>query len=200
MNKFANAGPAIEADADQGQEAPAVDMAPADLAAESMLGDLSALIIDELKAAPDVWAKMSQHKQDDVIDRVTKRVGAAIVEAVKMIASEGREVIAADLESITAKDGIKAILTLPKSSPSRHALLDAVGLPVLIVVAGAKQFLNGELPKSDPTQTELPIDKLQLQRDLDAANDAPVADAGQGFGAEFVASTEPGYGLAGGAG
>ena len=40
---------------------------------ETMLGDLVSLVIDEMKAAPDVWQKLSQARQDDVIQRVTSR-------------------------------------------------------------------------------------------------------------------------------
>ena len=78
-------------------------------------------------------------------------------EAVAIIAADGREVITADLEQLTAKDEIKAVCKLSKFDENRHLLLDAVGKPVLIVVASHQQFLGGALPQSEPDQTDLPI-------------------------------------------
>lgn len=136
-----------------------------ELAAETMLGDLTKIVIDEIKAAPDVWPKLSQHQQDDIIARCNSQIGDAVRECVRMIHADGRTVITADLEQITAKDGIKATLTLPKHDENRHALLDSVGKPVLIVVSDPSPFLAGDLPKSDPDQPDL--------------IDTPVADNGK---------------------
>lgn len=127
------------------------------LASETMLADLTQCLIDELKAAPDVWQKLSEDAQDDVIKRVASQVGDAVIKAVNLIAADSREVITAELEQITAKEGIKAVLTLAKHDPNRHALLDSVGKAVLIVVADAKQFMGGAIPKPDPDQGDLPI-------------------------------------------
>lgn len=132
------------------------------LAADTMLGDLVSLVIEEIRAAPDVWQKLNEFQQEEVIERVTRRVGSHVREAVKMIASDGREVITAELEQITAKDGIKAVCTLAKHDPNRHALLDSVGKAVLIVVADPSAFLNGELPKPDPQQGDLIGDDMSV--------------------------------------
>lgn len=138
---------------------------PVEIATETMHGDIVQLVIDELKAAPDVWQKLSQNAQGLVIDRVQRRGGDAIKQAVYAIAAQGRDTVAADLEQITAKDGIKAVLTLSKNDPQRHSLLDAVGKPVLLVVASAAEFMGGEMPKAESEQ--LP---------LDGVDDTPVAD------------------------
>jgi hypothetical protein len=141
-----------------------------DICADTMAGDLIQLVIDELKAAPDIWQKMSEDTQYWVIDRVRHRVTDAINQAVCMIASDSRDVITADLEQITAKDGIKAVCVLAKHDPNRHALLDSVGKPVLIVVASAEPYLGGDVPKPEPAQRRLEL--------VEAADDTPVADNG----------------------
>lgn len=128
-----------------------------EVSAQTMLGDLVGLVIDELKAAPDVWQKLSERKQDEVIDRVRRRCEDAIRQAVHFIYSEGRTVITADLEQLTAKDGIKAVLTLNRHDENRHELLDSVGKPVLVIVGDAQAFTGGAMPKPDPQQSELPI-------------------------------------------
>lgn len=137
-----------------------------EIAAETMRGDLVATIIDEIKAAPDVWAKMGQAQQDEVIWRVTNRVESVTRQAVNIIAAEGRKVITSTLEQITAKDGIKATCILGKHDPNRHELLDSVGKAVLIVVADAEQYKGGDIPRGEDEQ-----------RPLDLGDDAPLADA-----------------------
>lgn len=140
------------------------ESAAVSIAKDTMYGDLCNLVVDELKAAPDVWQKLPEDQQTDVICRVRDRVRAAIEQAVRAIAADGRETITADLESILAKDGIKAVLQLSKSDPKRHSLLDSVGRPVLVVIAGAEAFFGGDGPKAEATQ--LPLEGV----------DKPVAD------------------------
>lgn len=134
-----------------------VDPPLVQLAAETMHGDLINALLDELKAAHDVWPKLSQVQQDQIIFRFEKRVGEAIRDAVRMIASDGRPCVSATLEQITAKDGIKAVLTLPKTHSRRHDLLDAVGQTVLIVVADAESYLGGDKPEGEPDQRPLAL-------------------------------------------
>ena len=113
------------------------------IAADTMLGDLMACLIDELKTAPDVWQKMPEHQQQDMIYRVQQRVQSAIHEAVQIIASDNRPTIVATVESVTVKDGIKAVVTLPKSDAQRQELFDAAGMAVLLIVGGAAGYYGG---------------------------------------------------------
>ncbi len=53
------------------QEGP-VSEAP-QIASETMVGDLMQLVIDELKAAPDVWQKLGERWQRDIIERSRPR-------------------------------------------------------------------------------------------------------------------------------
>ena len=66
-----------------------------EIASETMLGDLTKTIVDELKVMPDVCQKLSQSKQDGVIERVEKRVREAVRVCVELIASNGRSTIPA---------------------------------------------------------------------------------------------------------
>lgn len=131
---------------------------PVVIATETMLGDLMKVCVDELKATKDVWPKLSQFDQDMAIERIERRCKDAVEQVVRIIASEARATILATLESVTAKDQIKAVLTLSKGDPQRHGLLDACGQPVLIVLAATEQFEGGkDQVKSDPDQPALPL-------------------------------------------
>jgi len=134
----------------QYSEIPAVE-----LARETMLGDLMSLVIEELKAAPDVWQRLAEHKQDAVIGRVHQRVGEAVRQAVELIAANGRTAIPATLEQVTVKDAIKGVVTVSKADPSRYDLTDAVGRAVMIVVADPTEFSGGAGDvKAEPDQRD----------------------------------------------
>lgn len=130
--------------------------AAVEMAAETMTGDMLAALVDEFKTAPDVWQKMPEHQQQDVIYRLQQRIQENVRQAVEIIASANRPTIVATVESVTVKDGIKAVLTLPKSDAQRHELFDAAGMPVLIIVGGASDYYGGtEKVKPDPDQQAL---------------------------------------------
>lgn len=123
------------------------------VAEETMTGDLMQCLIDEIKHAPDVWPRLSESEQRELIYRVQSRVQVAIMEAVHIIASADRPTIVATIESVTVKDGIKAVLTIPKTDEQRHELYDATGQAVLLVVAGTTEYQGGtDSIKPDPDQ------------------------------------------------
>ncbi|MGK2829197.1 DNA translocase FtsK [Ralstonia pseudosolanacearum] len=99
---------------------------------------LSALVL-ELKMMPGTWVKLSQKKQDDIIDRLRSRVDGAVKMAVHLIAANGRTVVQGDLDQITIKDGAKAVVKIGKSATALHDLAEAQGKAVLLVLGG-----NGE--------------------------------------------------------
>jgi hypothetical protein len=128
----------------------------ASVAADTMLGDLMACMIDEFKTAPDVWQKMPEHQQQDLIYRVQQRVQESVRVAVEIIASDNRPTIVATVEIVTVKDGIKAVVTLPKSDAQRHELFDAAGMAVLLIVGGAAGYYGGtDQVQPDPDQPAL---------------------------------------------
>lgn len=132
------------------------------IAAETMHGDLMAIVLDELKAAPDVWQKLGEQEQDDVIGRVKRRTGAVIEDCVRMIATRGFTRIAAKVDSITVKDGIKAVFTLSQFAASRHELVDAQGQTAYIVLADTDAFAGGtEAHQADPDQGALTLAEVE---------------------------------------
>jgi ribosome modulation factor len=112
------------------------------MTAHTIGADLLQALVQEIKLLPDVWPKMSQAKQDDVIDRLRKRVITNVQMATHLIASDGRVTVVAELEQITVKDGIKAVLTMSKNDPNRHGLIDCQGKTVLIALADAEAHMG----------------------------------------------------------
>ena len=112
------------------------------IARESLLGDLMHSMLDEVKAIPDVWQKLPQYKQDQVLARIEGR---------------SRTILGRVVESVTVKDGIKAVLAVSRSSPQRHDLVDAQGSAVMIVIADAEPYTGGDKPKSQKDQRALAL-------------------------------------------
>lgn len=131
------------------------------MTAETIGHDLLAACLDELKAMPDVWQKLNQEQQDDVIERVRKRVEDNVRQAVGLIAAQGGIVVVADLESIAIKDGIKATIKVHRgNAPSaKHALFESANKPCMLVVTDAADFMHGtDEVKGEPDQRGLGLD------------------------------------------
>ena len=146
---------------------------PVNIASETMLGDLMSLTLDELKHAQDCWPRLSQDEQDRVIERIEARTREAITHAVRIVATSGFVRLPATLESITVKDSIKAVLSLPKSDPNRHELFDRAGHVLTVVLADVSQLVTPHGHKGESPQLDLLVDgKL---RDLGDEPDAKAA-------------------------
>ena len=131
-----------------------------EVAVETMGGDLLAALVDEVRMLPDVWPKIPEVEQAEVIERLRKRVTHNVREAVMALAADGRVTIAADLESVTFRDGFKATLKFEKNAAGKHDLIDVVGQPVLVVLANPEDYMGGvgEV-KADSDQRALDLDQ-----------------------------------------
>ncbi|OXJ20294.1 DNA translocase FtsK [Burkholderia sp. AU6039] len=113
------------------------------MTAESIGKDLLSALVTEIKLLPDLWVKLSEKKQNDVIDRLRARVEHNVKMATHLIASDGRVVVQGDLVQITIKDGVKAAVEFSSAAPNLHDLYDAQGKAVLLVVANAAAHTGG---------------------------------------------------------
>ncbi|WP_422491664.1 DNA translocase FtsK [Endozoicomonas sp. ALE010] len=125
------------------------------LSASTLLGDLMSLVLDELKAMPDVWQKLPQLQQEEVLFRIKQRCTSAVAQAVRLMASGDRVTLTAAVDTVTFKDGVKAVLKMPGNTPGRHDLADAEGETVLIVIPDTAAYMGGELPEADLDQPTL---------------------------------------------
>lgn len=137
-----------------------IDKDPVSLAEESAGLTLLKALLTEVQHMPKPWQAMPEREQRDVIDRLREQVGAAVRDAVLRIASGGHKRIVASVESVTFKDGVKAVLQLSRGNPSTHALADATGGTVLVVLTEVEEHVDGmHVVKPDPDQRELPVDE-----------------------------------------
>ncbi len=114
-----------------------------EMTADTVGRDILQALVQEIKLLPDVWPKISQSKQNDVIDRLRSRVDHNIKMAVHLLAAQGRTVVAGSLDQITIKDGVKAVIKFGVGAPSLQDLYEANGKAVLVVVANAADNTAG---------------------------------------------------------
>lgn len=128
------------------------DDATLKLARETLTGDIRDFLLDRLKHDKNTlpWNLLSEDKQRDAIQQTTDAASAMVDKAVRIIAADGRAVMVGDLDTVTIKDGVKAVIKLSKSDPLRHALIDSQGAAVLLVVATSDAY-QGERKAVHPT-------------------------------------------------
>ena len=131
----------------------------ADIARETMAGDLRDCILDFMKhdKNPLPWNLQGESSQRETVEKVTSAVRVAVEKAVHIIAADARPTIVATLKKVTIGDEIKAELALGKGNPLRHALSDSQGQEVLIVVIASDPYEGEKAPVTiSPDQHVLP--------------------------------------------
>lgn len=115
------------------------------LTAEHLGSDLMSLVLQELKALPDVWQKLPEWQQGEVIGRARERVKKAVQNAVFTISSNGGVRVVADLDGVAIKNDIKATFVVSRANDheSLQALYDAQGEACLLIVASADEYTGG---------------------------------------------------------
>ncbi len=134
----------------------------ADLVAATLSGDIRDFLVDRIKQLPKTWPEMLAEEQREIIDSAIMAANDIVRRAVHIIAKDGRPTITAQCEQVTVKDGIKAVVSLSKSDPLRHALADSQGQSILIVVVDAENYIGQRddlKPDAPPTEPGLPLDE-----------------------------------------
>jgi len=132
-----------------------VDTQEADLAAETLRGDLRDAMLDRFRNTKRPWAAMTETEQREVADQFDAAARHLVQEATRIIAAGGRQTIVATVDSITVKDGIKVVAKVPMTEESLLQLGLAQGHAILIVAASSDQY-SGESnpPEIDPDQQD----------------------------------------------
>lgn len=136
----------------------AVEKTPRDLAREFMLGEVMAAAMRQLRALDKPWLRLPEDKQKDVIEEVRDAVSVAIRQAVEIIATDDRTRFTAQVESVTFKDGVKAVLTMANTMAS-HELADVQGGRVFVVIEDPNRYTasSSAVPKAEADQHALEV-------------------------------------------
>ena len=127
-----------------------------DIARTFLLGDLMAAATKQLRSLDQPWLRLPELKQKAVLREVEMDCETSIRRAVELIASDARTVFVAQVESVTFKDGVKAVLTMSNTMAS-HELADKAGGAVYVVLDNPERYvgLGDNAPSADPDQRSL---------------------------------------------
>lgn len=131
--------------------------------------DLLHALVDELRLLPKPWPALPETEQEEIIERLRKRITHMVRSAVAAIAADGNITVEAELETLRyKKKSHQALLRLGEGF-DRSELVSRLGHGVVIVCTDASRYLTniGEV-KADPDQAAL---------DLQAAADAAIKKA-----------------------
>lgn len=117
------------------------------ITAETAGKDLLGALVTEIKLLPDVWQKLPKAKQDDVIDRLRNRVMDNVNMVVHVIASQNRTTVAGNLDKVTIKGNVEAVIKFGINAGNLPELFaaaaDQESKTVLVVVADPAAHTHG---------------------------------------------------------
>lgn len=114
-----------------------------EFAEEELAGKLLRIVVAQLEGQREPWSKVSEEKQEIALNAMRLSVESGVRDAVYVIASDRRTALHAVVESVTFKDGIKAVFSLNKGDGGRHELADAEGGTALVIVGELDKFATG---------------------------------------------------------
>lgn len=126
-----------------------------EISEQFLLGDLLKLLMGEIKQLDAPFASLPEKRQKQIAERVQERAKAGVEEVVRIVAGKGRPVVRASIESVLFKDGVKVTLTFGRQQADRHAIADAAGAGVLLVLPQYELALEGGGAKDDKAQPAL---------------------------------------------
>lgn len=123
---------------------------------QTILGDFMQWMVMQFRDLPKPWDAMSEREQENWLDRCEAQASEVIRQVITIVANRGFDNAGALVESVTFKDGVKAVLKLHSKTEGAHALADREGGYCVLVMADPEEFFNSEgVPKPEPDQRGL---------------------------------------------
>jgi hypothetical protein len=132
---------------------------------KTLVGDIAAAMLEELQALPKVWQELGAIDQTLIADRAGLRAFTLASEAIRLATQElagDAILVPAVLESVSAKDAVKATVKL--IGPRRFDVAAHVGGEVGVLIAADAESLLGKppAPKFREIPPELQADAFPL--------------------------------------
>jgi hypothetical protein len=148
------------------------------ISAATMGHDLVKALLTELRNMPDHWSRMNKELQQKSLERIKDSVAATVLKAQHMLTTGEFQAVPAVLDYVGRKGGIVGRISVRKDELCRHALFDAQGSKVLVVITDPAQWLQrmdelkvhgnqADLFASDDTQYDPAKDQPGYRRDQD---------------------------------
>ncbi len=123
-------------------------------ARETLTGDIRDFLVDRLRNFPKVWANMTEAEQEAEIESATYAAENLVNNAIKLIATDGRQTVDARLEKITISKSCE--LKITTNICNIESLTPCLNNAILLVTGGVDEFRGERAPcKADPDEPEL---------------------------------------------
>lgn len=135
-------------------------------------------LLNEIRQLPKPWEQTPEREQMVVIDRLREATQHAVRKLVVAVTSSEYPHITAMVESVTFKEGVKAVLKLTKEDGT-HELADRTGSQVVVTMVDPARYIEGiervraaadqtdmfheEQSASDDPRAEMTVDTLLQQ-------------------------------------
>lgn len=163
------------------------------IAADTMGHDLLAALLGELRSMPDHWARLNEQLQQRTLDNLKGKIRATVENIVAMLMRGEFAAVQAELKTVAWGSNINATIAVARDALYRHALSDAQGQKVLVVLTDASRWTQRmDEIKAKADQLELwsgdydpSVDQPGYRRDQDRTATGPTwADLKKSLGME----------------
>lgn len=113
----------------------------AELAVETLGKDLLEALLQEVRLVPQSWAQLGPIEQENLIDRLRRRVQLLLRDAVSIMFAGETPAVRARLSGLKFGKEIQCVLSIARDATGRHELLDAVGMPVVLIMADPNEYM-----------------------------------------------------------
>lgn len=128
---------------------------PAELAADTLKGDVRDVLLGHIRALPKPWPQMSEQEQEDAIIRAERLADDLVRRAVDLAASKGFAHFPVSLGKFTVGDNIEGKFTAAFTFENLDGLASRKGLTVVLVPRDVSEFMGERAPavaeKDQPT-------------------------------------------------
>lgn len=139
-----------------------------DLSADTMAHDFLAALLAELRQMPDHWMRLNEQLQQKIIERLKEKIRAGTEKAVTFFMHGEFPAVPAELKAVAIGSHITASLSVQRDALYRHALSDAQGQKVLVIITNVDRWTA----RMDEIKAR--ADQLDLwDQDYDPAKDQP---------------------------
>lgn len=120
-----------------------------------LLGNLVSAVMKHVKGISAEWNLVDEFRQNEFIYDVTNDLKDELDKGINVIKADLHTSFRAKVDSVTFKDGVKAVLVLANTKAS-HELADVQGGEVLVVLCDNKIYLSEEgIPTAEKDQGSL---------------------------------------------
>lgn len=164
-----------------------------ELAAEHLGKSMLEKCLEEMKAMPHVWQKMTEAQQREVLERLRATITTTVGVAIHTLRSAGAEFVPVHVDQLTAKKDMKLTLSV---TDKKHHILEHVNKGAILILEDPDLYLKKmEEVTADPDQPELEIGdensvKTGTVVDLKSKNNDTDSDPLYSHAIEYVESNK----------